>query len=132
MPHPNLAPERRIDIIAAINELELGGGGGTDYDAGVGIEIDGDTISCDFASDPYFMDYMDTPYVPPEPEPGQNGSTWGDMAAHGFMYPAVGDELADGHTWGVLKEHGCAYYRSGQPYGLNETWGDLKKNGFAV
>lgn len=133
MPHPNLKPERRIDIITAINELDLGGGSGSDYEAGDAISIADDTISVVFASDPDFMEYMgaDAP-TPPEPQPGQNGRTWGDMAAHGFLYPIDGGELVDGNTWGKLAENGCAYYREGQPYGMNETWGDLSTNGFAI
>lgn len=59
------APERRIDIVDALNELaSMGGGGGCDYTAGDAIEIEGGVISVEFASDPDFMDYMG---VQPEP-----------------------------------------------------------------
>lgn len=129
---PNLEPKRRIDIITAINELDLGEGGGGECDctAGDAIEIEGGVISVEFASDPDFMDYMG---VQPEPEPSTNARTWGALRAYGFQYPNATGALMKGRTWGQLKDSGCSYYvQPPSVTALNRTWEQLKENGFAV
>lgn len=83
---PNLEPKRRIDIITAINELDLGegGGGGCDCTAGVtagtGITLSGGQVSVDTA---WLTSQINAALT------AKKATTWGELNTDGFISGAA-------------------------------------------
>lgn len=77
---PNLEPKRRIDIITAINELDLGEGAGSGVTQGVGITISGGRVSVDTA---WLTSQINAALT------AKKATTWGELNTDGFVSGAA-------------------------------------------